>query len=69
LEKRVLRFTNYDAPSIEEATKIDETRLPEKVESIEVYHDGGRLAIVVNGQEFFYVDEGTRDCHVCLDNT
>ena len=67
LEKTMLQFTNYDLPFAENT--VTDTELPEKVESIEVYHDGGRLTLLVNGKEFFYADEGTRDCHVSLDNT
>ena len=65
----MLRFTDYDERVFERRHVETKTKLPEKIESIEVYYDGGRLALMVNGQEFFYADEGTRDCCVRLDNT
>lgn len=41
--------------------------LPERIEAIDVSHDGGRLAITINGQQIFYSCEGTRDCTITLD--
>lgn len=47
-----------------------EWKLPEKVELIEVCHDGGRLSVYVNGVEVFnhnMTGLGVRDCQVSLD--
>jgi hypothetical protein len=41
-----------------------EITLPEQIDSIKVYHDGGRLTIDVNGVELFYSCLGTRDCSI-----
>jgi len=56
-----IEFNDWD-----EGTKelIKNIVLPEQIECIGVYHDGGRLSIDVNSVELFKRMEGTRDCSV-----
>lgn len=44
-----------------------EGKLPEKVESISISHDGGRIEIVVNGNLMYSAMLGTRDCEISID--
>ncbi len=64
----MIKFTNYDARVISSAERSVARKLPEKVTSVEVTHDGGRLGIYINGEEYFYECEGTRDCAVTIDD-
>ncbi len=41
--------------------------LPDRIDSIVVTHDGGRLGISINSEQAYYTCEGTRDCSITLD--
>ena len=42
--------------------------IPDKVDSIQFTHDGGRISISINGVEVYHTALGTRDCCILLDN-
>lgn len=41
--------------------------LPDRIDSIVITHDGGRLDISINSEQAYYTCEGTRDCSITLD--
>jgi len=60
----MIKHTNYD--EIDEHTEKPYL-LPERIDTFQVMHDGGRLGIDINGSTVFYEMSGTRDCIVVLD--
>jgi len=55
-----------DWDTLEDAKEQDYV-LPERIDSIDVSYDGGRLEIRINEQCAYSACEGTRDCTVTLD--
>lgn len=49
--------------------RTQEGVLPERIDSISVSHDGGRLSITVNDVQVYYSCDGTRDCTVSIDRS
>lgn len=45
-------------------TMIEEFVMPDTVNAVGVTHDGGRLAITINGVQVFRATLGTRDCAI-----
>lgn len=43
--------------------------LPDKIEEIEISHDGGRISISINGQEAYRSCSGTRDCAIKINKS
>ena len=65
----MITFDNWDSKEDEDHHEelFTDWVMPEKIDSIEVNHDGGRLEIVINEVVVFYRCEGTRDCSVAIE--
>lgn len=59
----MIKHTDYDSGS----KQIIEKQLPNNVRDLEITHDGGRIVIYINGDEFFATCLGTRDCSIQID--
>ena len=55
----MIAHTDWDAAGAKKTTAYV---LPERIETITVSHDGGRLFVSINGVEVFKAYDGTRDC-------
>ena len=60
----IVKHTDFDTSEV--ITSNPPMKMPEKVTSIFVSHDGGRLAILINGKVAYETSIGTRDCAITI---
>ena len=61
-----IEHTDWDTGEKVNVEKRELHEMPERVDSVKVTHDGGRLGIYINDILAFYESEGTRDCEVVI---
>ena len=65
-EIKMITHVNFDE---NETLPKKSYELPDKIESIEFQHDGGRITILINDKEVYYDALHTRDCCITLDRS